>query len=353
MGKHIIFLVHGMGDPAKGEWYKPVETKIKELYASYPGLKSMYPFDTYFEIKELYYADKFEDLRRRWKSEAKTILENKEITISDNQVAKKLIEATKNLGKNDDFIYTNIMDVIFYRFSSLIRDRIKASLAENIIGQIEDPKVEQWSIIAHSLGTAVIHDTLDAMYKDKGRADIIKNKRPHLITMIANTSRLLQTDIDAYKSVVKPSYGYRDNCACDFYLNLLHSLDIVGIPNKFNPDTTWINHDSYVNNFYNLNNLNHLLPEYIIDQNIASIHSIEHYLENPEVHILLYKLLTSLPFLIPDDEKNKRIKEFNDKIQKDDIKRIRKALQDILPKESANWEEIIKVLFDYFALQQK
>jgi hypothetical protein len=95
--------------------------------------------------------------------------------------------------------------------------------------------------------------------------------------MIANTSRLLQTEPKAYNSIVKPGPNLDSQSYCYNYLNFLHELDPVPFPRMFDPVGWGSAFQS-------------ILVRHYRDW---EIHGFEHYLDNPRIHIPILRVLTS------------------------------------------------------------
>jgi hypothetical protein len=311
MGKQIILLVHGMGDN-KPNWSKSIQTKIKELYSQYTTLNAKYPFDIWFQFKEINYNEIFEEIRTRWNQDSTNILQ--EMKDTQSPLDTGLIQEIKKMGSSNDFAYTYIMDMIFYRFHSQIRDRVKIRVAKQILTTIQNNV--PWFIIAHSMGTTVIHDALDAFYRSPvpgiDSSSIIADNPAKLIMMISNTSKLLKTDVNPYQSVVKPSFS-ASCAACENYFTVCHNLDIIGMTDPFDPPADWLDDDTKKYNCYQSIPVNHLLAKYL-KKNLLNLHSMEHYLENPKVHIPLFKTLIDEDLISTSEETSHQAKfeEHND-----------------------------------------
>ena len=66
--KHVIFLVHGMGDTVPG-WSAPVQNLIRQKYQLY-RVASRQKFDSHFVFKEINYNHVFEAHIEKWKDNA-------------------------------------------------------------------------------------------------------------------------------------------------------------------------------------------------------------------------------------------------------------------------------------------
>ncbi|MDX2507903.1 MAG: hypothetical protein QNL62_26005 [Gammaproteobacteria bacterium] len=284
--KHVIFLVHGMGNYTNG-WSDPAQNIIKDKYKKFPQI-SWLKFNRFYEFVEIIYDDEFEALRKQWERMSEglgTALQSQGINAGLVKKLNKLAGVTNK----DKFINTHIVDVLLYRFArqtaSAVRDSIRVQILDKL-KSLNSSEPISWSIIAHSLGTAVIHDALHGLYTDA--LDISGQQlgnvtRPHMLMMVANVSRILQSDVKVYQSVVRP--GAPENAhAVRHYINARHEWDPFPMPKAFRPKPDWPTLSIRERGFYK-----EIVTNAIEDKNI---HSLEHYLKNPLVHTALFNALS-------------------------------------------------------------
>ena len=292
MRKHVLFLVHGMGVyvDASGQptttWSEGVESLLREIYEGYPSLVT--PFDDIFEVVSINYDTVFHDLVTRWQTESQTIAS---AGIEAAEVAMRLTDWLDGGAMLDDnFAWTHAGDVVMYRYFGLVRQRVKIRVANQIHDALlpnNNGAVTRWSVIAHSLGTAVAHDVLHALNattpNDAGISILdAAVPKPNVIAMLANVSKTLENDVDVYDSVVVPPI------ACNNYLSANNKFDPfvmedLLIPKAFKPSghSTW---DAAIAN---------AKFKDVEIENIHEIntHSAANYLRNPAVHVPLLRTL--------------------------------------------------------------
>lgn len=290
MAKHVIFLVHGMGDHKAG-WHTAVAERITNLYSTYAPLKP-FPFSDFFEFEGITYDLEFEQLRKMWRDSTAalgTAIEGFGISAPLVEELDKLASATNR----ETFINTHVVDVLMYRalrqVAGMVRESVRSQILEALtkrgnIGAL------RWSIIAHSLGTSVVHDSLQGLYTDStvnAAANFTGVTRPTLLAMIANVSRVLEDggNFDVYTSRVRP--GADNKAGCLFYLNARHEWDPFTQPKKFAPMSNWPSMEARAREL--------LVECQIRDIGQVNVHAIEHYLDNPLVHGPLFNSLHGLP----------------------------------------------------------
>jgi hypothetical protein len=169
--------------------------------------------------------------------------------------------------------------------------RVALQLFDGIQGLAEN---SNWSIIAHSLGTAVAHDTLHSWFTQPlpdGKGTLGEHKAPRLLQMVANVSRLLQTKPDVFDSSVRPGQ------ACDFYFTAHHPLDPATIIKPFLP-ANWPGGTEAQK--FRLAVLQH---DFIQQPNI---HDLAHYLRHPDVVIPMFRKLAFDSYVTQQKEEKYR-----------------------------------------------
>ena len=331
MSKHMVFLVHGMGDAQPG-WSSSVWKQLAEQYA---GLEHdhLWPWDQSFSCHEILYNDCFDTVRQQWLDDMPAALAVLEAAGVNKTTRDKLQKLSDAQGAQQ-FLQTHVLDVILYRFVELVRDAVRARVGLQITSALLSvPSGTPWSLIAHSLGTSVAHDTLHALYLP--RENGIPGVKPaHLVTMLANVSRTLQTDSKPYESLVHPGPGGEG--VTNHFLNVRHRLDPVPACWPFQPADDWPTTELRATGRFV-----HLDLSAITEPNV---HAFEHYLRDPACYVELFRKLT-IPELITDDEERSLFGDFLAKHQLADriLKKRRKELEQLQPEPATPWHKILEV----------
>lgn len=345
MSKHLIFFIHGMGQHGE-DWSQAAQAGLKAAYASYPELKDL-PFDEHFECIELVYDWVFEEFRKKMKADAL----NHALLMGNEglppELVSTLININASLSKNT-FFSTHILDVLFYRFLSLARRPVLESLNEQIIDHLSAANQKgsvKWSVVAHSLGTAVAHDLLHAMFNPNGPSMGLTANTfpPHAALFAANVSRLLERDIKAYESVVRPSQG-RKTGVLQYFLNASHKLDPFTKPKAFNPEYDWL--DAQTRQLASPRYLQLEISEVLE----ANVHSLTHYLANPGVHIPFIRCLHSTQSVIGAQSERKAIAAHQLKADQAATSALGQTLRALIDKQQPGVSGLIESAQQYYAL---
>ena len=279
--KHTLFLVHGMGRHDADWWKKPWK-QLCELSDTYKFFRNR-QLEDLVEPVGITYDDELGKALTRWATEGSKFADfaaAQELRFADDG------DWLRNLDDEEPgFELSHVADVIIYRFFKLeaarIRDQVKLEIARKVRERKAEDASARFSILAHSLGTAVVHDALAEFgrmpriddHPNTFRAGQFSFRSLH---MVANVSRLAQTDPPVYDSIVRP--GDRDSAVtyCLNYNNYRHELDPFLLVRPFRPV-------GFGPRFEDVS------VKHVHDWNV---HSFSHYLANPRVHVPILNAIT-------------------------------------------------------------
>ena len=290
MAKHQLFLVHGMGTYAK-DWSLDARQALVDAYNSYALSKSM-GLAAQIDFVEINYNDIFDEIRAQWKENATEAAGALSAVGLASQAASRLVELA-NAASGDDFLRTHVLDVVMYRFMKQISERITNAVRLQILNRLAAfPQDNQpsWSILGHSLGTAVVNDTLQAMFTQTAGGSMLGDRaKPDFVFMVANVSKLLwNKGGDYYSSVVRP-HTVDSLGICWKYCSFAHELDPFPMVDPFNPPAAWF--PAGTNTAQR--------PIFLSDVEIPArdiqdinVHGLTHYLSHPLVNSEIINTLT-------------------------------------------------------------
>jgi hypothetical protein len=202
------------------------------------------------------------------------------------QAVEQINSIEASLGQ-DKFFTTHWLDVILY-YLTLLCEPIRLKVAEAVAESVAKAGGANVHILAHSLGTAVVHDTLaksygpDNLVATSGKVLNLSPVEHRLggVHMVANVSRALQTFIKVGSSIVRPGPL---GCTSAF-VEYRHKLDPITRIRPFDPTDNdgWVPHDVF-RAAYSL-----IEPSSVT---AANVHGLDHYLITPMVHLPMFRLL--------------------------------------------------------------
>lgn len=294
MPKHLLFLIHGIG-VHETDWAEsvdgPVDT-LKKVSARYAYFQSK-PIEEKVEFVPIHYDEIFQESASRFQRDAGEI-----DAFDPTGGLKQGLSWMASAGeKEKNFLWSHVADIGMYRFIPVYRQRVRshviAALAARIEKAYESDGSATCSVLAHSMGTAVVHDSLHLLgtvrWGNRASPFHPAHWRFNHLFMVANTSRLLQTDDRemkrAYESIVRPGPIEDPGSYLATYWNVRHEADPVPFPRMFEP-VGWQNYTP-------------LLIRHYYDKNI---HGLSHYLLHPRVHIPILRKLVQPKAVTPDEE---------------------------------------------------
>jgi hypothetical protein len=268
-----------------------------------------------------------------------------------NGEALALLDKLYNPVTPDTFFATHLLEVLLYWFIKDVRYDVLSQVAYSIANALKTSGATTYSVIAHSLGTSVAHDVLDVLYSmpiPYGNGVTTKlttgDAQINTLLMIANVSRLLEqkqpgglNPWDVYQSAVKPGPP-NTGAICFYYYNALNRFDPVPQPSPFLIDGTWPTHEVATSGA--------LLELDATAVALRDIHGLDFYLENPEVHVRLFRSLT-YPGSISDGELKIQDDKFSSANSQDDLTAIRKYLSTLNLGANPALQDIIKMIFTF------
>jgi len=333
---HTLILVHGMGKPDKNT-FKEWEKKLAALHDTYASSDDD-KFSKIFRCVHVNYDTVFEERRKQWYDQVDSILDNIKHLPAETPTKDDLAKVTA-----DNFFTTHIMDVLLYRCLPLVAEHVRAVASKAILDGIQTQKNTggKVSIIAYSLGTSVVHDAVNQLYRPDadGKKPLTTDQfRFHCIAQLANVSRTLATKWKVYEPYFRPGvFASPDqNFVATRMLSASHTWDPLVSLKRFKPEANWPDAETVAAKRFQL-----VEPSIIQHWNV---HDLHHYLDDPHVHIPMFRFLRTKGF-IKDGQATEAIKTFNEKAPIEKLDEYRSQLKALITGEA---DFSLKRLYDVF-----
>lgn len=302
-----LFIIHGMGDYAKG-WSLTMQEDIRRTFDSYKKVKALSYIEGY-DLVEVTYDDVFEDWRRQWREDAAAAAAAATAVGLDSGVAEKLLELAK-ATEGDDFFRTHVLDVLMYRFLRQVREQARQKVRGQILARLHAfpaGQLPSWSAIGHSLGTSVLHDTLHAMFSEPVDGVLLGDAyMPEYLFMVANVGKVVwSSGGEFYASKVKP-HVLATRGLCWRYCNFDHQLDPFTHVDRFNPPPEWFPEEVEKKRVFASVKLRN------DDVQHWNVHALSHYWSHPDVHCEVIRTLLDNRKIISAKEHADAVKEWEE-----------------------------------------
>lgn len=330
---HTIFVIHGMGEFKDG-WHTDFETIIREEYKRYETTKA---FDELYTVSPLSYDAIFRDYLTRLGDRSERFkLVNEIVSLTGNDLAKAVLKLAQ-LNPDDDFLYTHVADVLFYTVTNLAGRVITdvQNQLETKLKALGDSAT--WSIVAHSLGTRVIHDVLQSEYT---RPDFRRAYgKPACLLQLSNVSRLTEVLIGGkiYNSAVIPA-DETNRGACASYINAHHALDPFTLPYPFKPPNGWPTgqpNDLYID-----------IPIPVEETIEKNVHSFATYMRNPRVSRPFFNWTYDVPGVLEfiDEAKfNEEFTKYQATTLPGNLRQLVDTLKGLVKDPTNDWDQIVEL----------
>lgn len=160
MAKFTLFLVHGIGIHKDAAWADETISMLSHAWQSTTSLDR--PMLDYIEVVPISYDEVFEGYLDDFSDLSKALYTDTLSLSSDEK--GELAHALDSEGINDKhFLWSYLVDVILYKMD-IVKAQVNALVAKQLYEHLRKRSTaDEFGIIAHSLGTRVINDTLQTI----------------------------------------------------------------------------------------------------------------------------------------------------------------------------------------------
>ena len=294
----LLFIVHGMGvhDTA---WADPTIAHLKKIPSDYgyEWFDANGPLEDHVKCVPISYDKAFTELLDQWAESADEL--EQFANTEGVGIAKSLDFLQGASAAEQQFFWTSVVDVLLYRLFPIVtanvRDVVKKAIVERFTAETAAGSVVDVSIMAHSLGTSVTHDTLSIMATKPIQAPAGPNQSFMLgnfqfkrIFQVANVSRVLQTTPAVLSSPIHPFTVDPATSYTRGFLNFKHRYDLFTMVRPFTAPAGW------GGGFLEPAGINRILG--------FNVHDLDLYLEDPRCHIPILRQLIDPAVVTPDEE---------------------------------------------------
>lgn len=347
-GKPVVFVVHGMGVHEDGWELESFVEPLEKEASAYDKFKTEKLTDQ-VDFVGIRYDDVFQDALDAWDENASALLAQAQPGSRDTvEEAVGWLDGISDQQGN--FGWTHAADVLLWKISPFFRMTIINRVADTIAAEMTQRTADApghsvtSSVVSHSLGTSVIHDTLLEMMRGSWTGSNANGFKPEFFRFdslhtVANVSKLLEFGSEpVYTSGIKPGdFGSSDSYCSHFY-NYHNEFDPFTLPQPFEPG--WdVNrfHDKKVSHIYNVNT-----------------HGLPHYIKHPRVHITMLRSFVGNFLAVSPGEETTALTNFkpiSSKITAGVRDEVKGRATDIAEDMgiSADLVDIVKAIARYFA----
>lgn len=323
MAKHVIFLVHGMGVYSKKNssdiwipddtlWHNAQIDILSNLFSNHIEINDGENFSKVFEVVPIHYDQIFTNVLQGWTDRADDIF--KTVTGDALDMGNKIMGWMKKGNLFNDFFFTHFGDVCLYRYFDHFEQAVLATVQRQMMEKIvisDTGEQPTWSIIGHSLGTKIVHDAVDSLYRDSTINIGDEIKPAEVIALIANVCDVLERpNQEVSDSSVYPSNNPSNNSACRHLISTSHKWDFFTQVDPYKPSGGRWSDAKTSNRFVNVRNFDTIDPD---TEDWWDVHSLYNYLRHPGIYIPLFmKMLGKPSYIFPKEKLDNAIRVFEE-----------------------------------------
>lgn len=276
-------LVHGMGVQGP-DWDAGVVAALSRAAASY-GIQEALSTEIAagaVAVRPITYGDRFTAWIDRWGNDSRELA--KFIRTNSIDVPVSIVSWLESADETENnFLWSHVVDVLLYRFFNEatrdVRVHVMRDVARTWEAALAADASARVSVLAHSLGTSVVHDALGLLATDPPPdcdGFLAGTCRLAHLFMVANVSRILETLPRVFESVICPPSVQAERAYCGVYHDVRHALDPFPAPRAFKP--VWTPGGDFVR----------IRTTAVREFNA---HALERYVEDPRVHVPILRAL--------------------------------------------------------------
>lgn len=157
MSKFTLFLIHGIGVHKDASWADETIDMLANAWQRDVQLDK--PMSEFIEIVPISYDEVFEDYLDDF-SDLTTAVFNDALPLDQSERESLAATFAEHDLKQRHFLWSHVVDVLLYKMP-LVREQANLVVAQQLYQHIAKLKTsDNFGIVAHSLGTRVINDTL-------------------------------------------------------------------------------------------------------------------------------------------------------------------------------------------------
>jgi hypothetical protein len=344
---HLVFLLHGMGSFGP-DWSLGIRGMLREIPQTYGYAKLKHNFALQgLQFVEVNYNDIFEKWRTQWREDAEKAAGAAQKLGMESGVASALLKLAKAPG-GTSFFQTHLLDVALFHSFDFVSQEVQQHVRRQILAAVKpagENQLATWSVVAHSLGSAVAAETLHGMFTHTvdGGPPLGDALKPQCVAMVANTSRLLwNKGAEIYDAHTRPG-PHDDGWACWHYMDLRHALDPIPKARPFHPPPArWLPPNAPAAMAYTHVTLDEADVQHV------NVHALQHHLGHPDIHVPLLTTLIQQPLAVSPQEHAKALAKWRARrLPQQALQQAQARLAALAPKGNAGLAQALKQWSDY------
>jgi hypothetical protein len=345
MAKFTLFLVHGIGIHSDASWADETITMLEKAWQSDVSINA--PMSDYIDPVPISYDQVFESYLDDFSDLGKAAWHDA-IDLSHEEKQKLSETLTANTVNDRHFVWSYLVDVLLYKMS-LVKEQVNALVAKQLYERISQGQTQDnFGIIAHSLGTRVINDTLQNIRTGTAEQSNFYKQgyRLKFLMQISDVTDLFGLPLNKDKF---PPMNVYPHDTYDYFRTITNRFDPIAriIPTRLNH---WPEGRTCASHMGRLV-YKDILCEHVHDTNV---HGLTHYMLHPEVTDEIFDLCGFGRVLIEHEERVNRFPALGPKVQPGLKTALQGMMSDAVGLADDSWQTYVNIVLkfgDFSAMQ--
>ena len=284
MSKFTLFLIHGIGIHRDAGWANETIELLEQAWQSDVSISgSPKNFADFIKVEPISYDEIFEDYLDDFSDLSHAVFTD---MLDLNKSEKLQLSSTLTMHgvTNRHFLWSYIVDVILYKMP-IVREQVNALVAKQLYQKISQGSTnDNFGVIAHSLGTRVINDTLQRIRTEQSNQGNFYQQGYKLkfLIQISDVTDLFGLPLNQDKYPPKNVYP---RGTFDYFRTITNRFDPIArmVPTRLDHWPDGRNTERYMGrNIYQ-----DIVVEHVHETNV---HGLTHYMLHPQVTDEIFEL---------------------------------------------------------------
>jgi len=341
MAKFTLFLVHGIGIHRDLSWADETKDMLARAWDNSVDLDSTL-YD-HIKIVPISYDEVFEDYLDDFANLGKAVFSDT-LELSSNEKGELSNTLIEHQVTDKHFLWSYLVDVVLYKMD-IVKAEVNALVAKQLYEHISRRSTaDEFGIVAHSLGTRVINDTLQTIQSGSASQSNFYQQgyRIKFLMQISDVTDLFSLPLNSDKHAPKDVYPHG---AFDYLRTVTNRFDPIArmIPTRLDH---WP--DGRVSELHMGRSVyQDILLEHVHETNV---HGLTHYMLHPEITDEVFDLCGFGRLLIEPSVRRREFPVLGPEVQPSLRTALRELINDAKAIADNSWQTYVNLVIRFGSL---
>jgi hypothetical protein len=338
MAKFTLFLVHGIGIHQDPSWANETIDMLEVAWQRDVSINGdSLKFSDHIDVIPISYDEVFEDYLDDFSDLSKAVFTDALDLGADEkqQLSNTLAEHKVN---DRHFVWSYLVDVILYKMP-LVREQVNALVAKQLYQRISQGSTsDNFGVIAHSLGTRVINDTLQRIRTEEASQGNFYQQGYKLKFLIQISDVTDLFGLPLHKDKYPPRNVYPRG-TFDYFRTITNRFDPIArmIPTRLDHWPEGRDSEKYLGR--------HIYKDILVEHvHETNVHGLTHYMLHPEVTDEIFELCGFGRYLTASEARRQEFPSVGPKVQPGLRTALSTLLTDAVALADNSWQTYVNLV---------